>query len=329
MTKKLLSIALPVRNGANFLAAALDSILAQSWTDFELFVSDNASDDATPDILAEYARRDSRVRASRSEVSLTQVENTNRAVGLTDTRWVKLFCHDDLMRADCMAQIAAVVREVEGTKVALIGNGERHLFDNGYLSDGDADGPVQMLSGHEALRKRCSRKAGEFVVPSITTATVRRDAFFQQGGFEGRFVYFEIFTWYQMLVDWDFAFVPGALTVNRIHGRQVAANARGSLRSARDNQLFFREFLAKHGSTLKLGPMARLYAWLIAPSRAASEVVTEFESGRAKRVPEMFRQMPATWWPLMPPLALRAWLAEKHRTAALRRHLPIDLIHPN
>lgn len=329
MTEKLLSIALPVRNGANFLAAALDSILAQSWTDFELFVSDNASDDATPEILAEYAERDPRVRFSRSEVSLTQVENTNRAIGLTDTRWVKLFCHDDLMRADCMAQIAEVAHQVAGTKVALIGNGERHLYDNGYLSEGGPDGPVKLFAGHDALRKRCSRAAGEVEIPSITTATVRRDAFFQQGGFEGRFVYFEIFTWYEMLVDWDFAFIPGALTVNRIHGRQVAANARGSLRSARDNQIFFREFLAKHGSALKLGWMARLYAWLIAPGRAAIEVVTEFESGRAGRVPAMLWQMPATWWPLIPPLALRAWIAEKHRTAALRGHLPIEMIYPN
>ena len=41
MTAQLISVALPVRNGANFLAEALDSILAQTWTDFTLHVSDN------------------------------------------------------------------------------------------------------------------------------------------------------------------------------------------------------------------------------------------------------------------------------------------------
>jgi glycosyltransferase involved in cell wall biosynthesis len=80
-----LSIVLPVRNGADFLAEALDSVLAQDCGDWVLHVSDNASDDATPDILAAYAARDSRIRPSRSAEPLSQVANMNRAVGLAET----------------------------------------------------------------------------------------------------------------------------------------------------------------------------------------------------------------------------------------------------
>ena len=63
-----ISIALPVRNGANSLREALDSICAQTFSDFELVISDNASTDGTPHICEEYAHRDRQIKMNRSEV---------------------------------------------------------------------------------------------------------------------------------------------------------------------------------------------------------------------------------------------------------------------
>jgi glycosyltransferase involved in cell wall biosynthesis len=59
-------IGLPVYNGQNYLSAAIESHLAQSFSDFELAISDNGSTDATPEICADYARRDRRVKYLRS-----------------------------------------------------------------------------------------------------------------------------------------------------------------------------------------------------------------------------------------------------------------------
>jgi glycosyltransferase involved in cell wall biosynthesis len=59
------SVGLPVFNGADFLVQALESILAQTYTEFELIISDNASTDATPDIVRDYASRDTRIRYIR------------------------------------------------------------------------------------------------------------------------------------------------------------------------------------------------------------------------------------------------------------------------
>lgn len=329
MTEQFISIALPVRNGANFLAEALDSILAQTWGDFTLHVSDNASDDATPDILADYAARDARVQVSRSEVPLSQVDNTNRAVGLAETPWVKLFCHDDLMSADCLALLVDAIAQLEGTNVALIGNDERHLFTTGYLSDADPEGPLEIIAGHQALRQRFSRTASVGrSVPSITTATVRKDAFFAQGGFDGRYVYFEIFRWYLMLVDYDYAYLPAALTVNRIHGRQVASLARATLRQAADYRLFVSEFLAQHADTVGLDARSRWVAHLIAPGRAASEIACEVRAGRSKRALQMLKHVQPWWLPLVCAFAVRAWFAEGRRTAPLRGKVPDSLLYP-
>jgi glycosyltransferase involved in cell wall biosynthesis len=59
------SIGMPVYNGENFIREALDSLLAQTFTDFELIISDNASTDGTEAICREYASHDSRIRYVR------------------------------------------------------------------------------------------------------------------------------------------------------------------------------------------------------------------------------------------------------------------------
>ena len=69
------SFGLPVYNGGAFLRETLESILAQTETDFDLIISDNASTDATPDILEEYAARDNRVKLLRQERNIGAVAN--------------------------------------------------------------------------------------------------------------------------------------------------------------------------------------------------------------------------------------------------------------
>src|SRR5215469_8996073 len=118
-----ISIALPVFNGVNYLRDALDSICAQTFTDFEVVISDNASTDETLDICQEYARLDSRFKVTRSELFLPQAENVNRAVDLCSAEWVKLFCHDDMMVPECIGRINEALEQAP-TSVGLIANEE-------------------------------------------------------------------------------------------------------------------------------------------------------------------------------------------------------------
>jgi glycosyltransferase involved in cell wall biosynthesis len=66
MSERKMIVGLPVYNGQRFLAAAIESHLSQSYGDFELVIADNGSTDATPEICADYARRDPRVTIFRS-----------------------------------------------------------------------------------------------------------------------------------------------------------------------------------------------------------------------------------------------------------------------
>jgi glycosyltransferase involved in cell wall biosynthesis len=93
-----LSIGIPVYNGESFLAQALDSLLAQTFHDFEIVISDNASTDRTPEICRAYARRDPRVRYVCNQRNLGAVANFNRVFELSTAPLFKWAAHDDLHR---------------------------------------------------------------------------------------------------------------------------------------------------------------------------------------------------------------------------------------
>ena len=90
-----LTIGLPVYNGETHVGIALDDILEQTFGDFELVISDNASTDRTSEICREYAARDPRIRYDRNPHNLGIGPNVNRVFELSQTRYFKWISHDD------------------------------------------------------------------------------------------------------------------------------------------------------------------------------------------------------------------------------------------
>ena len=131
MGEPMVSVLLCVYNGARYLAQALDSVLAQTLRDFECIVVDDGSDDATPDILARYARSDSRVRVFRNETNLRLPGSLNRAVSLASGRYLIRMDGDDLCRADRFARQVDFMQthpEVDASCCGCIGwDGEKLL----------------------------------------------------------------------------------------------------------------------------------------------------------------------------------------------------------
>ena len=89
------SIGLPVYNGERYLAEAFDSVLGQSYGEFELIVSDNCSTDQTEDICRDYVARDPRVVYHRARANRGPAWNFNHVARLASGRLFKWVCHDD------------------------------------------------------------------------------------------------------------------------------------------------------------------------------------------------------------------------------------------
>ncbi|NJO33632.1 MAG: glycosyltransferase family 2 protein [Rhodospirillales bacterium] len=94
------SLAMPVFNGENYISTAIESILAQDFSDIELIITDNASVDGTKDICEAYAKRDSRVRYAPNSKNLGAAPNYNRGFELARGEFLKWCAHDDLISAN-------------------------------------------------------------------------------------------------------------------------------------------------------------------------------------------------------------------------------------
>lgn len=105
----LVSIGLAVRNGALYLAQALDSILAQTFKDFEIIISDNASTDATEDICRLYAQKDDRIRYSRNPQNIGGANNENRTVQLARGKYFRWAAHDDVLAPELLEKCVLVM----------------------------------------------------------------------------------------------------------------------------------------------------------------------------------------------------------------------------
>lgn len=103
------SIGLPVFNGAPFLAATLEALLAQTYSDFELIISDNASTDQTEEICRRYAAKDRRVFYYRQEQNLGAAKNYNRVFALSRGKYFKWAAADDLCTSDFLQRCVEIM----------------------------------------------------------------------------------------------------------------------------------------------------------------------------------------------------------------------------
>lgn len=130
----LVSIGLPVYNGEAFLKNTLEAILQQTFDNFELIISDNASTDATEQICSSYALQDKRIRYHRNERNLGAARNYNQLVDMANGNYFKWAAADDLIAPEYLAQCVAVLNSnpdilVCQTAVRLIDENNQHLQD--------------------------------------------------------------------------------------------------------------------------------------------------------------------------------------------------------
>ncbi|NDJ78825.1 MAG: glycosyltransferase [Chloroflexi bacterium] len=148
------SIGMPVYNGDHFIEAALDSLLAQTFTDFELIISDNASTDQTQAICQAYAARDDRIRYYRNDINLGAAGNFNRTVELARGEYFKWAAHDDVQTPDFLGRAVAVLDSDPG--VVLVYARARIIDEDGdpvqdYDVDFRTDSPDPKVRFHDLL----------------------------------------------------------------------------------------------------------------------------------------------------------------------------------
>jgi glycosyltransferase involved in cell wall biosynthesis len=105
----LVTIGLPCYNSERYIRQSIDSLLAQTYSNFVLVISDNASIDSTGEICGQYAASDSRVKYFRNDVNIGNPRNFNRVFELTSTKYLKWSTADDFWEATFLERALEVM----------------------------------------------------------------------------------------------------------------------------------------------------------------------------------------------------------------------------
>jgi glycosyltransferase involved in cell wall biosynthesis len=109
--KPLVSIGFPVYNGEKYLRISIESILNQSYNDFELIISDNGSTDRTENICKAYARSDSRIQYHRHSANKGAAFNFNYTFQMASGKYFKWAAHDDILTSDFLKSCVEVLEQ--------------------------------------------------------------------------------------------------------------------------------------------------------------------------------------------------------------------------
>jgi len=116
-----LTVAIPVYNGGELLDATLANVRRQTEVDFSIVVYDNASTDATPEIVARHAAEDSRIRHVRHDTNIGLVSNFVTAVRDTRSEFIAWHAVDDLWSDDYVPELRALLRADPAAVLAVPG----------------------------------------------------------------------------------------------------------------------------------------------------------------------------------------------------------------
>lgn len=169
-----LSVVMPVRNAMPFLPVAIESILNQSFRDFEFIIGDDGSDDGSTECISMYAAKDSRIRMLRSNSRLGPVGSSNWVAGAARAPLVCRMDADDVSHPDRLALQIAILNQ--SPDVVLVGS-LFALID----ADGNVLRPPDLSSLLTPQRPGCGH----------SSICYRREAFVRAGGYRPGTDYFE------------------------------------------------------------------------------------------------------------------------------------------
>ena len=214
------TVGIPTYNRSGLLRTAIESVLAQSVTQFQLVISDNASSDDTEATVMSF--RDPRIHYTRTDRNIGMSNNFNRIIELANTEFLVILPDDDLLRPDYLASVVPVLERYD--RVGVIHTGFDLIDGNGDVVERgkmllETREPLTIETGDQFL-DRSMRQAWTLCWSS---ALFRRDAVVAAGGLPIEAEPLgDIPLYMKLALDWDFACIARSLVAFRIHAETAS-----------------------------------------------------------------------------------------------------------
>lgn len=246
------SVCVDVYNYADFLPAAIEAVLGQTYTDYELLVADDCSTDASFDIAQHYAAQDDRIRAWRNPQNLGMVRNRNACLLQARAEYVKIVHADDFL---CTPDaLHSMVERLDSNPAAsLVACAMQFVCADACPTHvSSAPFPSDRFLAGTTVIAQCLR-AQKNLIGSPSAVLFRRSR--AERGFDERYFHAADWEmWFHLLEQGCFGYIDRPLVAYRLHPGQQTEKDRRTLSQADDQNALLTTYLNK--------PYIRLRPWL-------------------------------------------------------------------
>lgn len=223
MTAPLISVIITAYNYGDTLAAAIESVLGQAYSNLEVLILDNASSDGTPGIAAQYVH-DARVRYIRHPVNIGMIPNHNAGLGLARGQYLCFLSADDIMMPGYLDRAFGYLRDHPDIDIAY---SAVYFINAGGKFTGYRD--HEFYAAYNGGRNEFAGLLSMWAYMCLPSMLVRRDIYERYGGFDENIYGAD----YEIIVRWAaaglrFAYVPEPWVAFRLHPQQHSGKERFS-----------------------------------------------------------------------------------------------------
>jgi glycosyltransferase involved in cell wall biosynthesis len=263
VNEPLVSFVTPVYNGERYLAEAIESVLAQTYRNWEYVILDNRSTDRTRELARRYAQREPRIRVVTNDEFLPQIDNWNRSMMLIseESVYTKVLHADDWLYPECVERMVALAEKHPEVGVVssyrLVGTRVEH--DAFSLE-------TKVMPGVAAAAYQLG--GGKWIIGTPSSLLLRSSLVREQQPFyETRYLLSDPVAVYRMLEGCDFGFVHQVLSYTRMH--DASTTTRSERVGAWNTEItamtieYGPRFLDRESYVRRVKSLERRYYWLL------------------------------------------------------------------
>jgi len=242
MHQPKISVCIPTYNYGRFISEAIDSVLGQTFSDFELLVADNASTDSTEEIVRQFAAQDARIRYVRHESNLGMVGNWNYCLREARGKYIKFLFADDLFASDEILELMASVLDADES-VSLVGSARKLVnSDSGITKILSFSRENKVLNGTVAINMCIRQKQN--LIGEPTAVMFRNNQ--AERGFDNKYHQLvDLEMWFHLLEKGKYHYFAEPLCVFRMHDEQESAKNAKKCVEFDDILVLYSEYLCK------------------------------------------------------------------------------------